>query len=161
MKKTYKDKLKIKFNLKKFLFSIVLLVILAEIGFYGYTFIGKQKEVKDLKQKIEKLNISISTMKRMKLNNKISDHEKKFYLKEFGNKKYEFGAETGNVILFKKISKLGVSKSYIEGRVDFYADSIESLKLLLLTLYLNTNVYKITNINLDTGEIELILKGLD
>jgi len=142
-----------------FLIILLFLVVIGESLYYGFAYMQKKEKIDFFQNKIREVSIDIKTLKNMRTNNSISSEFIQKTEEEFGNKKYIFGANTGGVKFKEKISRAGKKNAFYTIDLQFSVDSYESLRILLSILYLNKNVMKITDINLQNHTITLIIKG--
>jgi len=150
-------------NIKALLIFFITTVVLFEAIYYGYFFYNKQKEVSFLNNKIEKLKIDIKTLKNMKRKIYIGKSFIKKTRDKYEGREFIFGATITSISFLEKISRPGNKYSYFRIRMGYklHPRSIESLKLLLMLLYIDPDIVKITDIDTMSNSIDLYIKGVD
>lgn len=145
-------------NIKAILSIIITIIIFTEVIYYGYFFLQKQKAVKELSSQKKELEIDISTLKGMTKKIKIDNKFIKYINSKYKNKKYIFGAEITDINVIKKISIPNKNKAYYLTEFKFKAKSFESLRLLLMLLYMDIDIVKIVKVDTFNRNIKMYIE---
>jgi len=140
--------------------SLILILVLTIIGSFSFTVyeayqFGVKKEQRE--KSISSIEKDIKKLEGLTLKNtEVSKVEIDSINKEFANKKFVFGLETTTVDIVEKIRVTSTLK-YFDIKVHFKSKDLDAVKRYVALVYLNTNVYKIVDIEKD--HLKLIILG--
>ena len=140
-----------------FIYIVFSLLILSELTFFYYKYTNAKSQIKEKKDKIEKIKRDIATLSNMTTNDSLvtQSDEKKFH-ERFVKKGIE--PTIGAYVYKTFISEKGKDKENIYYRIKlFYKAKDEvSLRKLIALIMLNDNIYSVENIN--KGYINIVIK---
>lgn len=137
--------------------TILILTIVASSGIFYIKYLQLDKELSSIKKNIEDGQLKIKTLNSMKnLENKPSQADIDLIKARFEYNEYVFGASLYEVDIEEKITKKGLPFNYFKLKIKYTAKDLDSVKSLIVILYLDPKVYRITNI--DKNNIYLIMR---
>lgn len=144
-------------KINKILIIILILTTTSLLGIYYFKYIQLNGELEVIKKNIEDGQLKIKTLNGMKsLESKPSQKDIEIIKERFEYNEYIFGASLYEVEIEEKITKKGLSFNYFKLKIKYTAEDLDSVKSLIVTLYLDPKVYRITNI--DKNNIYLTIR---